>query len=362
MAELPLYKLIINDILKDIFTGQLRPGDRIPSENELCASYMVSSITAKNALAELSGKGFIVRKKGKGSFVNTEEQLMKIKDFKHSKTNRSMFVSKTIGLIIPSMKTGVDQQLLNYIEKEINQTDYLLTIIITRENQEKETLAIEKLKQQGASGLIIFPTEHEIYNESILRLNIEKYPFVLVDRYLKGIRTNTVCTNNYEITKAAITHMIASSCKDLLFISPDSRNTVTEERFSGFKDTLLENNIILSSHNSCVIPLSITDRAQKKALIKKSLFDNPSIDGIFCVNEEITSYIIEILDEALSWEHYMVFAFDYTADSRISHIHQDIPEISKQCVKIIFGAINGTTEPIQLQIPAALHTFGRGDY
>ena len=42
--SLPLYKQIIMDLLEQILDGELRPGDRVPSEHELSNSYRVSSI------------------------------------------------------------------------------------------------------------------------------------------------------------------------------------------------------------------------------------------------------------------------------------------------------------------------------
>ena len=164
MNSIPLYKQIIEDILARIHDGSLQPGDRIPSELELAEQYLVSHITSKNALAELADKGYITRQKGKGSFVSPMEQLQMIAEFNSTVNHRTILKSKTIGLIMPSMKTSIDQQLLNCIEEELNATDYILAVTITRENQELESAAIHKLKERGASGLIIFPTEHEMYN------------------------------------------------------------------------------------------------------------------------------------------------------------------------------------------------------
>ena len=355
MAGIPLYKQIINDILEQIFNGTLRPGDRIPSEHELCTSYMVSSITSKNALVELADKGYIIRKKGKGSFVNSLENLMLIPDFANTSTYRNSFRSKTIGLILPSMKTGIDQQILNGIEEEVSKTDYLLTLTITRENQKKESEAIEKLKRQGASGLIIFPTEHELYNESILKLNLEKYPFVLIDRYLKGIRTNTVKINNYDITKEATKYLFKRKCSDVVFISPDSRNSVTESRLSGFRDCLLENNITLNTYNTCMVPLNIIESKEKKDYIYNFLKENPSIDGIICSNKEMTTYIISIFDNENLWDRYTTCAFDYSGHPNISYIEQDIGQVAKECIEILLENIRGNTDTKQVLVPATFY-------
>ena len=69
MSSLPLYKKIQDDIKQQIAAGQLREGDRIPSESELTQRYFVSNITVKNALYGLVDEGVIYRIKGKGSFV-----------------------------------------------------------------------------------------------------------------------------------------------------------------------------------------------------------------------------------------------------------------------------------------------------
>ena len=42
------------------------------------------------------------------------------------------------------------------------------------------------------AGLIVFPVHGEYYNDSLLRIVLDGYPVVLVDRYLKGIAVNSV--------------------------------------------------------------------------------------------------------------------------------------------------------------------------
>lgn len=67
----PQYVKIQNYILSKINSGELREGDRIPSENEIAHMFSVSRITANTAIKELVTMGVIDRIKGKGSFVNS---------------------------------------------------------------------------------------------------------------------------------------------------------------------------------------------------------------------------------------------------------------------------------------------------
>lgn len=352
MNSIPLYKQIIEDILSQIHDGSLQPGDRIPSERELAEQYLVSHITSKNALAELADKGYITRQKGKGSFVSSMDQLQMIAEFNNTVSHRTILKSKTIGLIMPSMKTSIDQQLLNCIEAELSSTDYILAVTITRENQELESAAIRKLKERGASGLIIFPTEHEMYNEDILKLNLTDFPFVLIDRYLKGIRCNCVYTDNEEITKTAIRHLLSSGVQAPAFLSPDSHNTVTSGRLSGFRAALEEGGLLLPPEHQCLIPLAVTDQMEKEAILSCFLENHPEIDGLFCVNREYTKYISHILTLRGWWNRYKITAFDYPDDPRISYIKQDIPQMAQACVTRLIELIQGKKEYGHIVIPS----------
>lgn len=64
-----LYAKVKQMIVGRIGDGDWRPGDRLPSENELVRELGVSRMTVNRALRELSIEGVIVRAKGVGSFV-----------------------------------------------------------------------------------------------------------------------------------------------------------------------------------------------------------------------------------------------------------------------------------------------------
>lgn len=67
--KLPKYFAISQDIISLIKHGNLTPGMRIPSENEIIEKYGVSNTTARKALQEIESGGWILKIKGKGTFV-----------------------------------------------------------------------------------------------------------------------------------------------------------------------------------------------------------------------------------------------------------------------------------------------------
>ncbi len=71
--SIPKYFQISRDIVDLIRSGQLKPGMKIPSENEIIKQYIVSNTTARKAIAELDAGGWVSRIKGKGTFVRERD-------------------------------------------------------------------------------------------------------------------------------------------------------------------------------------------------------------------------------------------------------------------------------------------------
>lgn len=68
-TQLPLYLQLVSRIEEQINSGDLKPGQRIPSENEFCEMYDISRTTVRQALHDLATRGKVIRVKGRGSFI-----------------------------------------------------------------------------------------------------------------------------------------------------------------------------------------------------------------------------------------------------------------------------------------------------
>ena len=68
-SALPAYQRIQSIIRKRIDSGQLHPGDPVPSERDLAKTHHVSLMTARHALAFLEREGLVERRRGVGTFV-----------------------------------------------------------------------------------------------------------------------------------------------------------------------------------------------------------------------------------------------------------------------------------------------------
>jgi GntR family transcriptional regulator len=68
-SPVPFYFQLRKALSEEIATGRWKPGDRLPSEPDICKHFDVSRTTVRQALAELEVEGMIRRDKGRGTFV-----------------------------------------------------------------------------------------------------------------------------------------------------------------------------------------------------------------------------------------------------------------------------------------------------
>src|SRR5436190_8796102 len=71
----PKYQIVLDQLLRDIATGQYRPGQKLPSEAALVTRFGVSRITVGHAVRELQRRGLIDRIAGSGSYVRKASQV-----------------------------------------------------------------------------------------------------------------------------------------------------------------------------------------------------------------------------------------------------------------------------------------------
>lgn len=67
--RLPIYQRVADDLRQSVVNGNLKPGDRAPSEAILIKNYGVAAGTIRNALDVLVREGVFERFQGRGTFV-----------------------------------------------------------------------------------------------------------------------------------------------------------------------------------------------------------------------------------------------------------------------------------------------------
>src|ERR1035441_7318215 len=86
-------------LLREIRSGKLKPDDRLPSEDQVAASYGVSIITVRRTLTDLANAGYIRRERGRGTFVSrvtVEQGPRELTSFAHEMSKRGLRSSSRV--------------------------------------------------------------------------------------------------------------------------------------------------------------------------------------------------------------------------------------------------------------------------
>ena len=118
--QIPRYRELYEQLRRHIETGVYSQGDLLPSENELCAVNNVTRPTVRQALDLLTNEGFIKKRQGLGSVVQTPPKGIGILSFSGTTSAIGSENLKTVPIVKPHVRKWPDDFVfeLSEIEKE----------------------------------------------------------------------------------------------------------------------------------------------------------------------------------------------------------------------------------------------------
>ena len=80
-SSLPIYLQAANSIKRDIVTGKLSPGEKLPSVRDLAVEYTINPNTVSRVYKELEQEGVCFTRRGMGTFVTEDSgKVQQLKD------------------------------------------------------------------------------------------------------------------------------------------------------------------------------------------------------------------------------------------------------------------------------------------
>ena len=75
--NLPIYLQVINRIKKDMISGRLPMGEKLPSTRDLAVQYQINPNTAVRVYKEMEQENMCYTKRGLGTFVTEDEEVIR---------------------------------------------------------------------------------------------------------------------------------------------------------------------------------------------------------------------------------------------------------------------------------------------
>lgn len=352
-----LYMLVYKEIKEKIEDGYYKEGTKLPSDDELKDAHGVSLITLKKALGMLKEEGYLKRIPGVGTYVKSCDRPVNSvnRTFTHGEPKR-------IGLVLEHVSSSFGLDLLYKLDCLAEEHGYKLLTRFSYYNREKETDEIEYLIAAGIDGLIVMPCHGEYYNTAILKLIIDGFPVVVIDKKLEGISVSSVRTDNRQAVKKLVQHLWKSGCRKLGFISSEIIGTSSlQDRRNGFYEAAGE--LSVEHISECTINFDVniyehTPSEDNIELVVRYLRANAGdIDGIICAEYSLLPAVSEALRRVsfLMENEIKLCCVDGPEGLKVTHMKQDEFEIANKVTELLFDKIQGEETENEYMIPAVFY-------
>ena len=212
------------DIIDQINSGTLKPGDALYSTKKMSEIYKVSLVTAHKALKDLTARKYLIRQNGKGTFIAKRETIS-------SFTNVGVPVYLQHNPFHVHMIEAIsDQALKNKI-----------SIVLGQGSNEKQF--IDKLTRNNISTMIRFPRDIAEESQIWKLLTKQKIQTVILnDFWLNGGSFSSVRTDEEYGIKKVMDHLISLGHRKIIFLDED-RDEQRIGAFNAYYQSLLVHNI-----------------------------------------------------------------------------------------------------------------------
>lgn len=248
------YYILMEALKEQILSGTIKPGQKLPSENELTREYALSRHTVRKALALLENEGYITARHGKGTFCS--ERVIQ----RHNSKNIAVTTTYLSDYIFPRLIQGMDRVL--------SENGYSIILKNTCNSRSKEEKVLKELLDKPIDGLIIEPSKSQILCRHInLYEMLDKYqiPYVFIQGCYPQMADKPCilmddCKGGYLLTR----HLLETGRRNIIgiFKADDSQGT---QRHKGYVQALQESGILYDPEN--VIWFHTEDRKTKPSLM-----------------------------------------------------------------------------------------------
>ena len=257
--------------------------------------------------------------------------------------------TKTIGLIVADISNPFFSAIARIIEDEARKSGYVVIFGSSDESAEKSQELINVFLNRQVDAFIIAAAEHT--EDQILELQRAGIPVVLIDRYFPRVPSDTVCINNTEISKKAVTHLIDGGCKHIALLTYKTTLAHINDRTEGYKQALKAGG--LKTEKKMIREASYQDIEKDVERQMLDLFNKKQkVDGIFFATNSLAVLGLKIINKLgiqvpselaiVSFDQSDAFDFFYAP---LSYVSQCLDQLGKEALELLVKRLHQKTRP-----------------
>ena len=280
------HRRVFDHLLAGIQSGQLKPGDRLPSEAELGKLFSASRITVAKAVNDLQRMGLVTRRPGAGTHVLSE--------------NRPS--GRSFGLLIPELGlTEIFEPICNgMMRTHFARPDALLwgnSSSAIEDSADAAEEMVQSFMAQNVAGVFFAPLEltsdKDVANRRIARaLDRAQIPLVLLDHcympYPERSAHDLVGIDNRRAGYIATSHLLDLGVHRLAFLAEELAANTVDARITGFLEAMRNHGILPDWE-------SVWRGSPQDESFVRSVLSQGRPDGVVCANDTTAARLMQTL-------------------------------------------------------------------
>lgn len=344
-----------------IENGEYRVGDRLPSEKELAEEHGVSRITSKHALDRLAREGLISRYPGKGSYIKATPADGSVHQRSEQKSQQMGNVH-LIGVILEGMQADFGGDILLGIESKCAEMGYSAIIKFSYGDERREHACMDELIEAGVEGILLMCVFKEVYNSVVMKLSLEGFPLIFMDRTLNGLPIPYVGTDHYDAARRLTAELISRGHRNLALVMAEDSNTTSsaEARVRGYVQTCLDSELLCANKRLVLLyedPEKPDMQIRRENIRRVRTFVDryPETTAIMALSANIASIVLQAL-HGYNGKEYLMASFDgpqnvLNMPLDFIYIQQDQKAMGSVACERLIERINGSKVPMHTGIP-----------
>lgn len=217
----PRWQAIHDEILHRIESGELSPGQALPSDDNLAQQWQVSRLTAHRALYELARNGKVLRKRGSGTVVAEGRRA----------------VRPIVAVVLFNLGQPFESDLLSAVSNALGD-GFRIEIAESRHDPVREREILQRLSKES-DAIVLFPTCSPENDDLVRDLTLSGYPFVCMDHYPEGVVCDAVLSDHYGAARAALERLTERGHRCIAHLTDmEARFVSTTERQRAYEDAM----------------------------------------------------------------------------------------------------------------------------
>jgi LacI family transcriptional regulator len=295
------------------------------------------SITTVSRVLNGKGEKYRISKATREKIKSVAEELKYVPN--EFARNLRIGKSKTIALIVPSLKNPFFAEIASVVNNEVRKYGYITLIGDSDDQVENEKNELSHLTSRSLDGMIVVPCGEEW--DHLVKVQENGLPLICIDRYFEDTSLSYVSSDNYDGAYSATKYLIEQGHTDIACIQGVRYSMPNIQRVKGFADAM---------KNAGIDAYTVTGDAfteQNGYLETKLLLSRgkrPS--AIFAFSNMIAMGCLKALKEenVRIPEAISLITFDDNPymnyiDPPLTCISQPVEDICKIAVKILFSHI-----------------------